>query len=129
MTSTKRKQWEERVTRWQESGLSAKQFAAEAGINHRTLAYWKYRFRKEGAARSASPTVASSGGFVEVPQAEVVVVQRKPTRGDAALRRAGQAAQVSQPLEVRLPGGVSVVVPTGFDPATLKRLLAVLEVR
>lgn len=129
MACTKRKQWEERVARWQESGLSAKEFAAEAGINHCTLAYWKYRLRKEGAAQDTSPAVASSSGFVEVPKAEVVVVQRKRTRGDAALRRAGQAAQVSQPLEVRLPGGVSVVVPTGFDPATLKRLLAVLEVR
>jgi hypothetical protein len=129
MTSTKRKQWEERVARWQESGLTAKQFAAEAGVNHRTLAYWKYRLRKEGTGQGASPAVASSGGFVEVPQAEVVVVERKRTRADAVPCRAGRAARASEPLELRLPSGLRVVVPTGFEAATLQRLLAMLEVR
>jgi len=42
-----RAEWQKRIERWRDSGLSAEQFAAELGINAGTLKYWKYRLGKE----------------------------------------------------------------------------------
>jgi hypothetical protein len=42
-----RDEWQKRIERWSDSGLSAMQFAAETGINAGTLQYWKYKLRKQ----------------------------------------------------------------------------------
>src|SRR5207248_3237360 len=42
-----REEWTKRVERWRESGLTCAEFAAELGINPRTLTYWKWMFAKE----------------------------------------------------------------------------------
>ena len=39
---TSRQEWQKRVERWQDSGLSAEQFASELGINAGTLKFWRY---------------------------------------------------------------------------------------
>ncbi len=48
-----RDEWQKRVERWSDSGLSAKQFAAETGINAGTLQYWKCRLRKQAGTNRA----------------------------------------------------------------------------
>lgn len=102
--------WTKRVERWTASGLSAKEFGAEAGINPRTLVYWKYRLSREAAgtwgtkrrrSEPASPT------FVEVT--------------DTGPERASSA----EPLEV-VVGSFVVRVRDNFAEVTLERLLAVL---
>jgi hypothetical protein len=40
-THMSRAEWQKRVERWRDSGLSAEQFAAELGINAGTLKYRK----------------------------------------------------------------------------------------
>ena len=40
--------WAKRIERWRDSGLTAKEFAAETGLNPRTMAYWKWKLKKEG---------------------------------------------------------------------------------
>ncbi|MEL6339486.1 MAG: hypothetical protein AAFP04_15230 [Myxococcota bacterium] len=47
-----------RVERWQESGLTAREFSAELGINHRTLTFWKYKLKQQarGSTNSAAPS-------------------------------------------------------------------------
>src|SRR5262249_27057562 len=42
-----REVWEKRIERWRESGLTAKEFAGEAGVNAGTLTHWKYRLAAE----------------------------------------------------------------------------------
>ncbi len=42
-----REEWAKRVERWRDSGLSCAEFAAELGINARTLTYWKWMLNKE----------------------------------------------------------------------------------
>lgn len=42
--------WVKRVERWQDSSLSAKEFAAELGISHHTLEHWRYRLAREQSA-------------------------------------------------------------------------------
>ena len=43
MSRTSRAEWAKRVERWQDSGLTAKEYAAETGLNASTLSYWKRR--------------------------------------------------------------------------------------
>ena len=100
-----RAEWSKRVERWRESGLTAQEFAAELGVNPRTLTYWKWVLTKgparEQATRSRTATVVP---FVEVGQT--------PARTDV--------------FELELSSGVVVRVPLDFDPAALRRLLDVV---
>lgn len=96
-----RDEWKKRIERWQESGLTAAQFAAEVGVNAGTLKYWKYRLGSEGTAPKS--------GFVEVP--------------------AVVAASAPACFELEIDGKARLRVPAAFDAAALGRLLDVLERR
>src|SRR5215208_7163760 len=64
-----REVWEKRVARWRESGLTAKEFAAEVGVNAQTLGYWGWRLRqpeKGKAPRRRAPMVRPAAEWVEV---------------------------------------------------------------
>jgi hypothetical protein len=41
-----RDEWRRRIARWKESGLTAKEFAADAGINAGTLQFWQYKLKR-----------------------------------------------------------------------------------
>lgn len=104
-----RQEWAKRVERWQDSGLTAAEFAAEAGINPRTLTYWKWKLGKERGGRgrrkrSAEPKVE----FVEV---------------------ASLAGAVPAPIELVVDGRYVVRVSSGADVELLSRVLEVLEQR
>src|SRR5215510_8192367 len=64
MAKTTSAEWAKRVERWQDSGLSAKEFAAELNVNAGTLAYWKYRLRRESASaeRAERPGIRKAEG-------------------------------------------------------------------
>jgi hypothetical protein len=104
---TSREEWQKRVERWRDSGLSAEQFAGELGINAGTLKFWGYKLGKESreAAKSRTPRTRSEPdkSFVEV-RAEAVAS-----------------------FEVELGNGRRLRVPTTFDPSDLERLLPILE--
>jgi transposase len=38
-----RDEWAKRVQRWQESGLTAREFADEFGLKATSLSFWKWR--------------------------------------------------------------------------------------
>lgn len=59
MAKTTSAEWAKRVERWQDGGLSVKEFAAELSVNAGTLAYWKYMPRRESAPdeRAESPGI------------------------------------------------------------------------
>jgi transposase-like protein len=111
------------VERWKESGLTAKEFSAEMGVNPSTLTFWSWKLRNErgrkeaqgakasnlrrGVRRAAAGVGRSEGRFVEVT-AEVV----------------GSSSPV---LEVVLGSGVHVRVPEDFQEATLTRVLRAVE--
>ncbi|HVW25733.1 MAG TPA: IS66 family insertion sequence element accessory protein TnpB [Polyangiaceae bacterium] len=108
---TSAEEWQKRVERWRESGLSADQFAAELGINAGTLRFWQYKLGKatrmgasaEGGTRKATATGPT---FVEV-----------------------RSANPDARFELELGNGRRIRVPVGFDPRALEQLLAVLERR
>lgn len=109
---TSRAEWQKRIERWNDSGLSAEQFAAELGINAGTLRHWKYFLGKQGgrAAKIKAP-MASASALVEVQTSSVV------------------ATASPSPFELELGAERKLRIPSQFDVAALERLLAVLEHR
>ncbi|MFY0535229.1 IS66 family insertion sequence element accessory protein TnpA [Nannocystis pusilla] len=82
---TTQERWRAHVDAWKSSGLSCKAYAAKAGVNPRTLTWWKSKLASAGAngpapasfrrqpqrrARAADDgTRADGGGARAVPQA------------------------------------------------------------
>lgn len=56
--------WAKRIERWRDSGLTATEFAAEVGVNAKSLSHWKWRLHKGAQQASDGFTVPSQ--FVEV---------------------------------------------------------------
>jgi hypothetical protein len=101
--------WMKRVERWKDSGLTAKEFALEIGVNHHTLTHWKYQLERKGKGRrsdAAGGQTSPRPSFVEVSSSMLV-------RGEH--------------IEVVVKGGDVVRVPVGFDGVTLERVLDVLR--
>src|SRR5262245_52700721 len=106
-----RDEWRKRIERWRDSGLTAKEFAAEMGLNPGTLQFWRYKLKQVAGGRTRPrpkrPSDAILSSLVEV--------------------RAPAAAVVDQRFEIELANGRRVRVAAGFEPAALKALLVVLE--
>jgi transposase len=105
-----RAEWAKRVVRWRDSGLTAKEFAAELGINPRSLVFWKWQLGKWGSAGGQTlGTKRRARQPKGLPMVELVTPAE-------ALR-----------FELELPGGRRLTIPSAFDADALCRLLAVLE--
>jgi hypothetical protein len=92
--------WRRWIRQWQHSGLSVRAFCARHALAQPSFYAWRRTLQQRAAA--ASP-------FVPVR----VVPDAEP--------------DATRSVEVILAGGRRVRVPSGFDPATLRQLLAVLE--
>jgi len=122
-----REEWAKRVERWSDSGLTAKEFAAETGLNANTLMHWKWRLGAEARRRQRpARTVVEAASFVEVTRPAPVVVE-PVTAPPAAPPPALAPARADEPLEVILRDGLRIRVPVQFDPASLRRVVAALE--
>jgi len=105
--------WRDHVAGWKSSGMSLRLYSEEHGLKAGTLGYWNSRLKAQAAdapASSAGPEAA----FLAVHVADPTVPMPEP-RDDR--------------IELALPGGCVVRVSRGFDPATLERLLDVVERR
>lgn len=101
-----REVWTKRIERWKDSGLTAKEFAGELGINPNSLHQWAYQLRKTAPHGSPDRTKRrreAQPQFVEVTPRAVT----------------------TQCFDVRV-GRFTVAVPGGFDESSLLRLLKVL---
>jgi len=106
---TKRDEWRKRVERWRDSGLTAKQFAAETGLNAGTLQFWKYKLaRQDTPARSPRRRVPAPvmSSLVELRPVSIAPDDR---------------------IELELTNGRRLRVSARFDAETLKALAAALE--
>ena len=94
------------MARFEGSGRSRSEFAAEAGVGLAIFQYWLYKLRREGQAMA-------------VRKASVAQVRLLPVtvraRSSAAVR-----------LEIRV-AGVRLRVPVGADPGYVARLSAALR--
>ncbi len=105
---TARDRWAKRVQQWEQSGLTAAAFAAEWDINPRTLAFWKWKLRKEQAEVGA-PTADSSPRFVDVTPPASAWWQVRAER-----------------IEVVIDDRIVVRIPDAFDPDALRRVVEAL---
>jgi hypothetical protein len=105
-----REEWRKRVERWRDSGLTAEQFAAELGINPRTLQYWQYKLRR--TAGSGEPRVRGKRTAAKDPLPLVEVMHAPMTSGSG--------------FELELGGSKRLRIPLDFDADALERLLIVL---
>ena len=110
-----REVWSKRVARWRESELTAKEFAAETGVNRHTLTHWAWRLGGQGRGRGAAakrPRAAGTPKWIEV------IGTGSTSTGTA-----------DSGFEIGLASGRTVRVPTEFDAEALGRLLAVVDAR
>jgi len=114
MSRESREVWRKRVERWADSGLSAKEFAGEIGVNANTLAHWKWLLGQKPVATGPRQATAPCTGFVEV--VAPLVSAEAPSPG-------------AEPFELVLPGGLVVRVPVHFDAAALRRVVDALGTR
>lgn len=119
----RREVWTKRVERWQDSGLTAKEFAAETGVNPWTLSHWKWKLgaEKRNTQPSKQRSAKPAPKLIEIPPAAVVQAM-KPTKPSKEISLATQ-----EPLEVVLRNGLRIKVTSVFDAAALERLVSVLE--
>jgi transposase len=110
MDRTSRETWAKRVERWRDSGLTAKEYAAEVGVNVHSLSWWKWRLSSGATRRERSSRTrrATTGPLTFVEMASAVAPES---------------------LEVVLASSVRIRVPSTFDASALARLLDVLEHR
>lgn len=95
----KEQQWRSRLRQWRSSGLTVREFCEERGLSEPSF----YAWRRVLAERDAASAV-----FVPVE-----VASEAPAGGAS--------------LELVVGVGRVVRIAAGFDAATLRRLLAVLE--
>ena len=98
----KQRQWRHWIAEWRASGLSVRAFCDRRGLATPSFYHWRRVLERRAAEEPA---------FVPVR----VEADAVPTQASA--------------LEVVLTDGRAVRIAPGFDAATLRRLLAVLEGR
>jgi transposase-like protein len=112
---TTRAEWAKRVERWADSGLTSKEFAAELGINPRSLVFWKWQLKRDGQvgslAREQTRKVPRRRSVAKLP-----LVELRPSLSETR-------------IELELGAGRRLKIPAGFDVESLRRLLSVLEAR
>jgi transposase len=95
----KERHWRRLIDDWRASGLPVRAYCARHGLAEPSFYAWRRELQQRDADRAA---------FVPV-------------------RLVGDAAAGPGGIELLLPGQRTVRVAPGFDPATLRELLAVLE--
>ena len=113
MGRSTRQEWAKRIERWQDSGLTAREFAAEIDVPASSLTYWKWKLGQE---RKTSVGHATAPVAQPAPGPRVLEPVREP--------RAPELVATS--LEVVLGSGIVVRVPPQFDDVTLRRIVAAL---
>jgi hypothetical protein len=113
MERATREVWAKRVERWQDSGLSAKEFAAELDVSPNSLTFWKWKLRQPADA----PRPTRKRAVAKCADAPASFLQLVPTRSPQT---------TSGHFEVVLASGVVVRVPQDFDEPALLRLVRAL---
>jgi transposase len=119
MGKATREEWAKRVERWQDSGLTAKEFAAELDVAPSSLTFWKWKLRRletsdgdAGSSRGRRKRRAAKHEAASTSFLQLVPTTSPQTHADA--------------LEVVLSNGTVIRVSRDFDKPTLVRLVAVL---
>lgn len=115
MAKASRAEWAKRVERWQDSGLTAKEFVAELAVSPNSLTFWKWKLRRERDEQSLASSKAMKP-LVKTPEPKFLQL----------VAADGEVAGAAAPLEVVIRGDIVVRVPHGFDDQLLTRVLRAL---
>jgi hypothetical protein len=102
---SKRQLWQQRLERFQNSGLSVKDFCASEGVSVPSFYSWRRRLTQPVADSTAAPP-DSSPAFI-------------PLR---------LVSDTVSPLQLVLPSGVVLRITADCDPQLLHRVLALLGI-
>ena len=105
-----RDEWRKRVDRWRDSGLTAREFAAETGINAGTLQFWRYKLRKGEPVSARRRATGAKNPILSS------IVEVRPSVATEEMR-----------FEIDLANGRRLRVPAAYEASALKALLAILE--
>jgi hypothetical protein len=111
-------EWAALIDEWHKSGLSLPAFCQRRGLNSGTMQGWVYKRTHKGAidrARRVGGTAQGPPAAAAFLPVRVLGVEHEGTG------RSG--------VEIVLGAGRRVVIGAGFDPETLRRVVAVLEDR
>ena len=117
MARASREIWAKRVERWKDSGLSAKEFAAEFDVSPKSLMFWKWKLGQLESAKSGSSTGRGKPRTRTARVASHRFVQLMPTSA---------STPPSTTLELVLRDGLVLRVAPGFDEATLLQVASLL---
>lgn len=118
--------WAKRVERWKDSGLSAKEFAADMGFKASSLTYWNSKLRRAaGPDDNAQSRVSGAEHRAKSP------ARGKPASCAPAIPKfvelpVAEMVPLAPMLELVLQGDVRVRVPADFDERSLVRLMRVV---
>jgi hypothetical protein len=108
--ASNQEQWRKRVQRWKDSGLTAKEFAEETGLNFHTLRSWSSKILCEERAKRGAKGVARKSRFIEVTD-----------------KLPGAPSSTHESELQLVVADVAVRVPVGFDEQTLRQVLSVIR--
>ena len=117
--AAKERYWRGVIRRQGASGLGPKRFCAQEGISEHRFYWWRRTLRQRGRhrVRALQDGRAADSGCDHGSQ------------GDASpFIPVAFPFSVGTPIEVIHPRGHIIRVPAIFDPVTLKRILAVLDI-
>lgn len=108
-TRTSRDEWQERVRRFEASGLPAAAYARKHGMAPGTLSWWRWKLRRKVRAARPRRRRAGAAEFVELS-----------TLGFASASPCGERFELTI-------GDVTLRIPADFDEASLGRVLGVVR--
>jgi hypothetical protein len=120
MKRERRDVWVKRVERWRDSGLGAREFAAEVGINENTLRSWGWKLAAEQRRAEEQPPARKPA------KAEATVPKVEPLAFVEVAAPAVPQSVPAEKLELVLASGLVVRLPARFEGEALRRLLAVV---
>ena len=126
--------WRQRIAQQAASGLTVRDWCRQDGYSDSLFHFWKSTLAKRDGVYTAPPRRAPAPPKQPRSRtparvfAQVVLAAPQPKPQTAPSAPVGAPAPPALcALELVLPGGRLVRVREGFDPATLTRLLDVLE--
>jgi hypothetical protein len=119
-------EWARLIDQWRASGLSLPAFCSRHGLKRGTMQNWVYKPSLKRAVEHARRPTRSA----ETPRQDPPPLPA-PSPAFLPIRITEEAAAAAVPdrtgVEVVLGPGRRIVVGAGFDPETLRRVVAVLE--
>ena len=112
--------WRRTVRRQERSGLAVPDFCRREGLKDWTFRWWRQELARRDQQPSPAPRGEQEGEPTDAAPAFL------PVR---VVDLEAVATRTAPPIEIVLPGGPTVRVPSGFDPRTLGDVLALLEGR